>query len=287
MLIPITTLRKRHQSPRGFTLVELLVVIVIIGILSSMVLMAISNTQNSAREARTRTTIAKLDALIMAKWETYQTRRVPIAKAATGSARSVTYTNRLNALRDLMRLEMPDVLMEVTTAPSVVPLPAVTKTYKNKLAAATPEVSSAECLYQIVAYGLRDPDALSQFNESEIADTDGDGCKEFIDGWGQPIFFLRWAPGFDSPLHKHAPENIGGKMIQMPHDPFDPMMLDQDAFAIYPLIYSAGPDKIRDIKNANASGTERTINKPYADNNGESLGDGSLDNITNHELLAN
>ena len=45
-----------------------------------------------------------------------------------------------------------------------------------------------------------DPEAREQFNESEIGDVDEDGCPEFIDGWGRPIMFLRWAPGFRSDL---------------------------------------------------------------------------------------
>ena len=42
------------------------------------------------------------------------------------------------------------------------------------------------------------PEAMSQFGENEIADLDGDGWPVFVDGWGNPIMFLRWAPGFSS-----------------------------------------------------------------------------------------
>ena len=41
------------------------------------------------------------------------------------------------------------------------------------------------------------PEAKTMFSGSEIADVDGDGWKMFIDGWGNPIGFLRWAPGAD------------------------------------------------------------------------------------------
>ena len=40
------------------------------------------------------------------------------------------------------------------------------------------------------------PEAMSQFGENEIKDLDGDHWPVFIDGWGNPIMFLRWAPGF-------------------------------------------------------------------------------------------
>ncbi|MGC4003935.1 MAG: hypothetical protein QM811_12740 [Pirellulales bacterium] len=134
---------------------------------------------------------------------------------------------------------------------------------------------------------MTEKDALSQFSESEIDDTDGDGCKEFVDGWGQPIFFLRWAPGFDSDLQKHQTETIDGKSVAMPHDPFDPLNVQLNAFALYPLIYSGGPDKIRGIKNANTAAPLRTISDPYADNNGAAVdtSGSNFDNITNHDLF--
>ncbi len=39
---------------------------------------------------------------------------------------------------------------------------------------------------------------------ADIGDTDGDGALEFLDGWGHPINFLRWAPGFDSQIQINA-----------------------------------------------------------------------------------
>ena len=54
------------------------------------------------------------------------------------------------------------------------------------------------------------------------------------------------------------------------------------AYALYPLICSGGPDKALGIqKNRTA------LNDPYSGGVGQSLGDESLDNITNHELQAN
>ena len=53
--------------------------------------------------------------------------------------------------------------------------------------------AAAECLYMIVM-GI--PEAAEQFQNTEIGDVDGDGLKEFIDGWGHPIRFIRWPVGF-------------------------------------------------------------------------------------------
>ena len=59
---------------------------------------------------------------------------------------------------------------------------------------------SAECLYMIVINACGDGEAKTLFSESTIGDTDGDGAPEFLDGWGHPISFLRWAPGFVSDI---------------------------------------------------------------------------------------
>ena len=86
------------------------------------------------------------------------------------------------------------------------PIPAIGLLYYNRLANQPPKVNGvlqtngqngpAELLYMIVSMGS--PEAMEQFNSSEIGDTDNNGYPEFLDGWGRPIFFLRWAPGFST-----------------------------------------------------------------------------------------
>jgi hypothetical protein len=59
----------------------------------------------------------------------------------------------------------------------------------------------AEMLYMIVMAALAgDEDSRDVFKPDNIRDTDNDGMPEFIDGWGRPIKFLRWAPGMISDL---------------------------------------------------------------------------------------
>ncbi|MEM1305264.1 MAG: hypothetical protein AAGG46_10225, partial [Planctomycetota bacterium] len=105
-------------------------------------------------------------------------------------------------------------------------------------------------------------------------DTDGDGAPEFLDGWGNPIQFLRWAPGFQSPAQLSQPRlvevfNDSGAAavdtaIVEDRDPFDLFYADNFAadrisggvvvddgsperaargFRLLPLIYSAGRDE--------------------------------------------
>jgi hypothetical protein len=120
----------------------------------------------------------------------------------------------------------------------------------------TAAYQSAECLYLICTSGVSDEvDPRDLFKANEIGDYDQDGAPEFIDAWGMPIYFLRWAPGFVSELQ-----------TGLDPDPFDPMHIypsvtgatgqsgyagfkyqTNPTFALYPLIFSAGPDKQYDI----------------------------------------
>ncbi len=238
---------RHHPRYRyGFTLVELLVAVTIMAILASATLFATFSAREAARVAKTQATISKLNALIMSKWDGYHTRRVPVTIVA-GSPRNAAAAVRLRGLQQLMRLELPQRWVEVTTEPDRVPRTALSKAYKRYYDSINPsaQFENAECLYMIVAIGMADQAALDRFDESEIGDVDGDGAKEFIDAWGTPIRFLRAAPSFPSDLQSDDP-------VTHP-DPFDPLRIDTESFAIYPVIYSAGPDQIFDIFSGNSN----------------------------------
>jgi prepilin-type N-terminal cleavage/methylation domain-containing protein len=289
------------RRPRGFTLVELLVTITVLGILLSLVFAAMRAATNSAKVAKTKATIAKLHQIIMAKYESYLTRRVQV-DLVSFCQNNGSYTSqynstpakalaraRVNAIRDLMRLEMPDRWNDVLSSDSdttgVSPLimdpnmTAVAKTagttvvlaatklymlaYQNaksvagsSSAAATadrPKYSSAKCLYMIV---MSDPDAARLFAADEIGTVDASGMPVFLDAWNRPIYWLRWPAGFiagNLPGSQAHGANFGadGDLqtgdTTNDHDPFDPRKYFGDAFAVYPLIYSAGPDGRSDI----------------------------------------
>jgi prepilin-type N-terminal cleavage/methylation domain-containing protein len=119
----------------------------------------------------------------------------------------------------------------------------------------------AKCLYLMVTMGLGEPDVMENFSEGDIGDFDGSGHKVFLDAWGKPIGFLRWAPGFISAYQPAKPGTgslpATAKDMRMP-DQTDPAGIygmpqtsatanKQDTFALYPLIYSAGPDGYVDM----------------------------------------
>jgi len=286
--------RRGVRGRRSFTLVELLVTITIIGILAAMVSGALIVARSSAREAATRATIAKLHNIIMAKYESYRTRRVPID--TTDQSPADASLARLRGLRDLMRMEMPERWSDITNAALYVPAPSLFQAYQSRYNNPNPAVKDApaKCLYLIVTMGCGE-DARRQFHQNEIA-TDTDGYSMFVDGWGKPIYFLRWAPGFnDSDLQRNVvaqtdlDANKGDEMsvwttatttsaantrsaaqlaAQEDHDPLDPRKRDmvQTATAanpprgwrLVPLIYSAGPDGEYGIANYPQDGSTYT-----------------------------
>ena len=211
---------------RSFTLVELLISITIITVLAATALFTLYGVMEQARVMRTRAQIARLNAIVMEKWDSYRTRALPISIPA-GTTRNPTDPTsrdsfapiawlRLVALRELMRMELPERItdLEDGTTPIAIkfpagygkppfaiqmPQPALWKAYRR--AALGPTWTGthqwAECLYLIIE-ATRDGDrsAIEWFTPSEIGDTDNDGRKEILDAWGRPIYFFRWAPGY-------------------------------------------------------------------------------------------
>ncbi|MGA2066905.1 MAG: type II secretion system protein [Thermoguttaceae bacterium] len=241
-----------QSRARGFTLIELLVTIVVIGMLAGISLAALRKTQQAARLAHTKATIAKLDRIIMAKYESYRTRRVPLNFSSYVTPSDTTAAIKLAklrmfAIRDLMRMEMPEGWPDVSNdvgqsqmdvgqlaglSSSVhLPEPALHRIYRQKMTSAPVDHDRAKTLYLIVMTG--NPENRALFSQDEIADVDGDGYFSFIDGWGKPITFFRWAVGF-TPWSDIQINDTAG--LNQHHDPFDPRGVEPGAFQLFPLI---------------------------------------------------
>jgi prepilin-type N-terminal cleavage/methylation domain-containing protein len=299
----------------GFTLVELLIVVTIIALVAGMMLFALAGARNSALEKKTRTTISRLNEALLARWMTYETRRI-VWQDGQGpqglNSPSAAARMRVKAIRELMRMEMPQRWTEVQTGPSTgIAIPAANRAYRRRIAEARgkdgkppsqsqnfKDVQNAECLYLILTTRMGEEESIrDSIKDSEIGDVDGDGLFEFLDGWGMPIYFLRWAPGFVSDFQPDEARRSPSK--EEYHDPFDPQMTDNKAFALYPLIYSAGKDKKWDIYHGSDTGGAGAgdMNEPYSsmqtgvgkdeDGFGYSVDgvDNSRDNIHNHMAL--
>ncbi|MGI9457354.1 MAG: type II secretion system protein [Aeoliella sp.] len=218
---------------------------------------------------------------------------------------AVTAEARLYALRELMIMEIPDrwsdvLLTGVVGAPASVsprlplymkstsssfhrgPTPLI-EAYRRQYYAIANGTNSltgvantidnildnqgAECLYMVVMFATADGEARSLFNEQSIGDVDGDGAPEFLDAWGRPINFLRWAPGFESDLQANANNYVDDtswttwiSQADVDHDPFDLFRNDPFAFRVVPLIFSAGSDESYGLRTIKPSVTWRTAN---------------------------
>lgn len=303
------------MTRRGFTLTELMIVIMIIGIMAGLALSAISAAAELAREQRTRAILAKLDQLIMDKYEAYRTRAVPLSLSMRRptdpndqTPQRTASMNRLTGIRELMRLELPDRISDLcnvnelgdlgaatsdgnfyldfpnfTTqaqATNIRSIPSVTRAYKrhvqrvvnyersirpaNTYNGWSVQHQGSECLFLILSQ-IHDGDkhSVDYFYPEEIGDTDGDGMKEILDGWGQPIEFVRWAPGFvTNPWNVGSPSmattqtrpalDANGNVMVYTPDIFDPARVDprlrdvditNDTFELRPLLISGGRDR--------------------------------------------
>jgi prepilin-type N-terminal cleavage/methylation domain-containing protein len=274
----------------GFTLVELMVVATVIAILATLSAAGLAATRQRVRAEKTRNTIRKLHEIIVGHHESYLRRRVPFTASATDHR--ANGAAKLEAVRRLMVYEMPDCWADVAASATAVTdtLPAYLQTGPvlgypgSRPVSIAPALEGAECLYMIVSRGGIEPDLMEQFRSDEIGDTNGNGAPEFLDGWGNPIGFIRWAPGF------------AGSVLQKPdavnfHDPFDPQRNDVAGYALVPLIVSAGPDGLVGINLStgwlSAPSLDRLVTSPLPRSTfGVAVGSEDWkDNITNHDLV--
>lgn len=266
---------------RGFTLTELIVAIVIIMILMSIAWGAIARVRQQGRVAKTKATIAKINQIIMERYDSYRTRRVPID--TRGLPPPVAAKFRLWAIRCIMAWEMPDQWDEIDPTLGIVSsytleiehesrvyartvrAPALWDKYRRFLTTLNAQAVAAKIhsgqlapeeenrygrllnavlLYMIVCGAS--PDKRELFMDNEVAYLPFPGLDQqgrditvmlpvFVDGWGNPIFFMRCPVGFpDSEIQVPDAQNH--------HDPFDPLRVDPSAYATFPLVISPGPN---------------------------------------------
>ncbi len=224
----------------------------------------LAKTREAACLDATKGTIDKLNMLVMRKYESYSTRRIPMDLSSLKLAPKQYATLRMQALRDLMRMEMPERACDVIKGPVVLPKsPSLQVLYQAKNSAAGTPLQSvkdhvqAKCLFMWVMNAI--PEAKTMFSGSEIGvNFDGDGWNVFLDGWGNPIGFLRWAPGATVTLNAAGTQipgpngQIGWSDVQIDdtqvqstqpnsnlhHDPFDPNFVEATAYHLYPLIFA-------------------------------------------------
>jgi len=285
-------LQRRRHLKVGFTLVELLVVLVIIGMLASMVSFAMFRSMQAAREAKTQALIAKLHNVIARQWDTFETGQIPF----TSSVSDPTDAQRLLAVREWMRYEMPDKEADLG-APTLIDRPLANEviegmgrdsegepiSYSNDPTTANYAPEDARFLYRLVTLLADDDlDRINLFSENETKDVNEDGTPDiFIDGWGQPIRFIRWPAGLATDIQEGKSIIPEGESTPTNPDPFDPMKVGSPTgYPLFPLIYSHGPDKAGLAPSTTANNESNPFVSTYQ------LTSDDNDNIHNHRMNA-
>ncbi len=215
--------------PRGFSLVELLVVISIILVLVGLTGAALASARAGQKRLATQALIGKLDAIIGQQFASYATRPTP---GLTPEARSL-------ALRRTATADLPDRWVDVEymannagqfTSPHQRAYIAVWNSMAPK---PTVAYAGAECLFMIIMRGgIADCLNCSDLVSGNIGDKDGDGAFEFWDAWGNPVGYILWPAALQLP-------GGSGTAFFGTGVPFLP---GASGRTMRPLIYSAGAD---------------------------------------------
>lgn len=314
---------KRH----GFTLIELLVTLAAVSMLVAMLSGILWYALASGRDADSKRMVVAIGQTVQRRYDQFLERPLPVdLRVAITKINELDLAGRdldpqraedlaiarLLVKREMMRMEMPERFSDILDPPVLLPARTSLNRYLYDVLTdpeldPTPEHQSAECLYLL---GQRDftgaPDLWVKlegqqrdvlhpkyaeegkvFDAAERTDLDGDKLWEWRDGWGQPIRFLRWAPGFESDLQHYAPPGGDGGYAK-PHDPFDPLIVDPDAVLMIPLVYSVGPDGKSGLWESPALRYSEHANDPLASSatgklSGTPTGEGHFDNVHSHD----
>lgn len=242
---------------------------VILSVMASMIVTAVKGVTLSARESRTKHIIAAIDSVLLEKYQSYKYRAFAVEipdtfnPANLGATAGLTEIGfevlateaarvRLQMVRDMQRMEMPDRLSDISSAPMLIRgaanpvlrdgttsvirdtrsenterrmfkvswfddaatfitggdnVPSKLASYRDRIptgfnftAANSVQNQGAECLYFIMATSfVGGSPAIDVIPQTNIGDTDGDGLQEILDGWGQPLGFIRWPVGYFDP----------------------------------------------------------------------------------------
>ena len=237
------TKQSPQASPRGFTLVELMVTMVIISLLASILFVTIGRSVGQAKERATKATLKKVHEMLNQRREefllaTLDNKILPHKRTVQSLgdvAADTIYARKIWAkgifpqrFEDLVGADgVPGALDgrrtnaidddgvngtdfngartdvgELGYSASNSDDAGLAVILREKIATGVVDLSthtmgteSSELLYlaltESTSFGSTVVDA-GEFRSAELADTDGDGLLEIIDGWGNPIRFYRW-----------------------------------------------------------------------------------------------
>lgn len=206
----------------GFTLVELLVVIAIIGVLIALTAGAVFQVQESQRASNTETVMRTANKVLEQQWRAV----IDQANKEDLPANVLTLANgdprRARVMWKCLRLaqEFPMSFNEARAGITGYLPPKSVYTSPIGAGSAAPEIENSTLLV-LALQQTRAGVSLSPDNiPGSVVDTNGDGLKELVDGYGNPMIFFRFPTG-SAELNSKNPAKAGSRSAKFPN-PLDP-----------------------------------------------------------------
>ena len=250
---------------RGFSLVELLVVMTIMALLVGLISAAVAGARASSKKQQSRLLISKLDTIIRQQFASYASKTAKLPPDTNNDGRpdlpsgistSAAYRSWY-IRRNLISGDLPDRWTDVAALASNVPadssaslpITAPQRAYvslwqgmpANTQSTVGQNYAGAECLFMIVMQGgIANCIDCGDLKTVERGDKDGDGAFEFWDAWGNPIGFILWPAAVQLPATTGSAFFSGARALE---EPFPAVgVYPSPGLGMRPLIYSAGPD---------------------------------------------
>ena len=223
----MTRLRTNHAfSRRGFTMVELLVVIGLIVFLMSISIAALNSALGIARQRATQATILKVHGLVQQRVDAFNRamERTNLQPAVDKLVRDLGIQTRQTREDKFYQVLARKQIFQTRFPQNFSEIPAANLSSNFLSANHNSNTESAAILYWLLTksevFGVAPVDE-SEFSSNEVRDTDGDNLPEFVDGWGRPLRFYRWPTQLFRPGNSSTPAGVTGSSTPTVLSPID------------------------------------------------------------------